>query len=442
MRYWCAVMCLLLASISWAAGASLEVTPPVALFTPPPVAPKELAGSGAATAVTVDVTIDVAGKVSRIDVRSVEPKGAHDALVAEVIREALSGWRYAPAVKDGAPVEARLTWTVEFPEFDVDEQPENTTDRLWQSIEPGELAADEHRRFVLSLPLAERTRLLAEKAEIAHKCLAADSTKRFDSPRFIVFTDSPSAEISEVLARNLEAAFNILQDLIGERLPPQPEPNRVVTFMYRNEGEFNDLKERVTGLEWTAGFYSPLGMLAFHQEMPSTESLLSIMLHEATHAYLDRYVARPGVLLPRWLDEGLAEYVGNSEIKKGKLVAGKTRRAESYQGPRGKVRAVSMPRLSVDEVRKAVREKRALSLEQIVGGDRELFYGPERGLYYAQSWLLIHFLRHGNASWTDERFADLLLYTAEGYPAAQALRELYGEPASLEAAYGEYIRGF
>ena len=54
--------------------------------------------------------------------------------------------------------------------------------------------------------------------------------------------------------------------------------------------------------------------------MSTSEALLGTMMHEATHAFVDRHMTEPGRYLPRWLGEGFAEYVGYSEVRKGRLI--------------------------------------------------------------------------------------------------------------------------
>jgi len=54
----------------------------------------------------------------------------------------------------------------------------------------------------------------------------------------------------------------------------------------------------------------------------------------------------------------------------------------------------------------------------------------------------VHFLRHGEDSWADERFPELLLYVAEGYPSDEVVRRIYGDLDALEARFDEYVRRF
>ena len=177
-------------------------------------------------------------------------------------------------------------------------------------------------------------------------------------------------------------------------------------------------------------------------EMPSNEDLLSVMLHETTHAYLDRYIAKPGVYFPRWLNEGFAEYVGNSQIKKRELVPGRTRRTAIYNTPWGAVMAFSSAQFSLEELKRAIRQEKGLSLQRVLEATVTEFYGAARRMYYTTAWLLVHFLRHAQDGWAIEKFPNLVLYVAEGYPALDAFREVYGEPTQFEESFRRYILKF
>jgi hypothetical protein len=156
-----------------------------------------------------------------------------------------------------------------------------------------------------------------------------------------------------------------------------------------------------------------------------------------------RYVVKPGNVLPRWLSEGVADYLGNSKIKKGRLMPGVHDWTQVYRAQAFLWRGRSLSQLRIDTVRERIREGEALSVGAIVSADRETFYGENMGLYYAQSWLLVHFLRHGNGDWTDQQFLDFVLYAAEGYRAEVAFETVYGSPPSaFEEEYRTYARRF
>ena len=192
-----------------------------------------------------------------------------------------------------------------------------------------------------------------------------------------------------------------------------------------------------------AGFYASPGFFAFHVELPTPEDLLSVMLHETVHAYADVHLRRAGVLMPMWMEEGLAEYFGNSKIEKKHLVPGKTMRGGYVNTQYGGIYRASSQQWSADQVRGAVRNGSAPSLDDILQASYPVFYGEQIQLYYTLSWLLVHFLRHGEPEWADTRFPELMLYLAEGYDADIAMRTAYGIPdAELHARFQKYVLSF
>jgi len=430
---------LLVAPLAAPAGQAVDRAA-VPLHTPPVTTPLEAAAAGVAPEVGVRVLVDAAGRVAEVEVTRIEPSTDLDPVFAAATRDALKRWRYAPALAGGGPVETRLEWTIRFAEIGEREPAEPS--ESWRFHAETEDGTRSYRQSILALPLESRTRLLQEYGERARRHLVPEKTRKSTSPRFVVYTDAPDKDVAQIVAQDMEATFNVLSELLQPWIEPYPEPYRVVVFVYHSESSFSALKREVRSVDWSVGFYNPLGLIALHMEMPSADSLLAVLLHEATHAYIDRYVARPGVVAPRWLDEGLADYISSSQIKKGKLIPGRTRRAEIYQVPWGLMMGRSSEQLTVTELRRALKEGRALSLQEMLAADRREFYGEKRSLYYGLAWLLVHFLRHGDPDWSDEQFSRLVLLVAEGYPPLEALRQTYDDPARMQDRFRDYVMKF
>jgi TonB family protein len=434
---------MILTVITWGMAGSVEDAAdrdPVPLHTPAVERPTATEGTGIAPEVTIKLAVDDRGRPTDVQILDVRPSSKFDELFAEAARKTLLTWRFAPALSGGEPRAAELQWTLTFPTEKLEQQQDEELGFSWRRFDRGEQASQDFRQRILALPLQQRAQLLTQRAETAAQHLNEQQLTKFTSNRFIVFTDAPKPEVAQVLAQNLEATFNILEQMLG--IEPQPEPYRVVVFMYASESDFEALKRDVRAIEFASGFYNPLGLIAFHMQLVSNETLLGMMLHEATHAYLDRYVARPGVVLPRWLDEGFAEYLGNSQIRKKQLIPGKTRRAATYRGPWGIVRGKSMSQWTVERMKTAVRKNEALTIEELVSANLDEFYGERREQYYPMAWLLVHFLHHGETEWGVERFPTLLLYVAEGYPADEVLRVVYGDLSDLQESFRRYVLRF
>ncbi len=420
-----------------------EFTPAVALHKPHLQTPIETAGTGISPEVTVEVTVDPRGVVSEVQVLRIDPPSEFDDLFRQVTRETIASWRYAPALSDGVPVEAVLNWSVQFPaRSDVPDQ--DVKDGLrWEFKSPEIQDMEAMRRRILSLPVKQRLAMLEQEAKRAVSFINPKIIKRVESDRFIVFSDAPTTAFPKVVGSNLEALFLILENMFTGAIDPQPERYKIVVVIFEYKDTFEDYKEATRRMEWASGFYFPAGMIAMYREMPTSELLLSTLLHEGTHAFLDRHIVRPGRRFPRWIDEGFAEYIGNSSVRKKQLVPGKTQRSQIYNTPYGLIMGESHQTMSVDAVQAAVRKRKDLTASDLVEADRDTFYGEKRDQYYPMSWLLVHYLHHGLKNQGPEQFADFLLYVAEGYPAGEVFRSVYGvAPESINDRFREYVRKF
>ncbi len=435
MRFLTAMITLLAATMAPAAADRAAVP----LHTPPLTSPIEAAGTGIAPEVTARITIDDSGRVTRVEVVRIEPSTDLDPHFERAVRKRLSTWRYAPALENGKPVEIHMEWTIKFTEIEpVEEQPLEFRWSLFEETDESE----SYQLHVQSLPLDKRVEMLQRFAETAMEHLDPAETVKHASPRFVVYCDAHDKQVAPAVAQNMEATFAVLDEMLQPWAPPYPEPYRVAVFVYRYAKSFEALKRDVKSVEKFSGFYNPLGLIAIQMEMGSSEALMSAILHEATHAYLDRYISRPGLLLPQWLHEGLACYIGGSTIKKNQLVPGKILASEIYSTPWGLQLGSSGPRITLEEIKKAIRNGEAMGLARLISADREEFYRADMRQFYTLSWLLVHFLRHGEEEWSAGSFPQLVMYIAEGYPPEQALTAVYGPPDELEPRFRRYVLNF
>jgi hypothetical protein len=420
-----------------AAPARAAVEPPVPLRTPPLMVPVESAGSGFAPEAAVRIAIDAQGAVTRVEVMSITPSSELDAVFERVLVETLSRWRYAPQRRDGAAEATTLEWRVRFPA-----KPHAASPTFTVSGELPGADAEAQRSAVLALPLAQQRALLAAQAQRATAALSPSRRHEAASARFVVHSDAADRKVAAIVANNLEAIFNVLATELLPSIPLQPEPYKIQVFVYDAQASYQTLLADMPTYEWSSGFYSPAGLIALHLEHRTSQDVLTVLLHEATHAFMDRHVVRPGVALPRWLAEGFAEYVGNSEVKGGRLVPGKALASRYAFFGGGVARLQTFAGARLDEAKRALRDGRGLGLEAMLGASPAIFYGSDSVLYYASSWLLVHYLRDGGDGWAVERFPAFVLYLAEGYPQRAAFRAVYGDPQAADPAFRRYVKSF
>ena len=433
------------ATVAGQEAAEEAVTGPVAIRSYQLLTPYELAGSGIDPEVEVKVEIDAAGAVANVDILGIEPTSEFDDLLRSHVESRVGGWRYGPARDaNGNPTNTTLSWRMKF---------ESPRDGRRSSAAGGRfnpqfdvlIAAGRLPRSATLLTAAQRGRALSRTVEVAEKHIAREHRRRRETPRFILISDSDIESTIDILAGNMESVFQIFHSLFDPDVEPLPENFKTVVYLYRKQESYNRLHGELGGTGFGTGFYRSPGFIAFHQEVEDSDRLLKSMLHEAFHAFSDSHLTAPRKELPRWAEEGLAEYFGNSKIQKGRLIPGKTSQGKyvvSHGGPVRRLR--SSASWSLAEARSALRRGEAPTVAELLEATRETFYGERHQLYYGFSWLLTHFLRHGRETWdTGQPFATMLLYVVEGYSGQDALAAAYGTaPGELQTEFERYVRKF
>lgn len=187
-------------------------------------------------------------------------------------------------------------------------------------------------------------------------------------------------------------------------------PITVILFADADEYEPFRIYQR-DGQYLTTPFESVVAVNAAAERRPAPR----IVAHEYLHALL----ADAGLALPLWLNEGLAEYYSTALVGDDRLVLG----------------------TPVVAHRDRLRGRPFLPLEELVGLGAESPGYLEEGYaerFYAQAWLLVHFLvsePHSAA-----RLGRLVERLAAGEPVAVAFRTVFGyEPRELDRRLRHYL---
>lgn len=420
------------------------VTGPVAIRSFQLTTPRALAGSGLRPEVEVRIEIAATGAVTHVDVLAIDPASEFDDLLRAHVEQGLSAWRYGPARdNDGNAVPATLSMRMAFASSEP-ARPGGAGERRGEPRLDALVSAGVLPRPARRPSPQQRADALTGYVEIAEKYIDRDHRRRRATQRFIVVSDSEIESTVDTLAENMEAVFQNLHGFFDPLIEPLPDNSKIVVYLYRSRENLTRLQEEMGSRLPGGGFYRSPGFLAFHQEVHFFDQLLSTMLHEAFHAYSDSHLTAPGKWLPRWIEEGLADYFGNSEIDKGRLVPGKASRgmyaiAHGRSGPR---RLTSLSKWEMAEARAALRQREAPTISDLFEAVPDTFYGERYRHYYGFSWLLTHFLLHGREAWTTRApFGEMLLYLAEGYAARDALAAAYETtPEELQAEFERYVR--
>ncbi len=172
-----------------------------------------------------------------------------------------------------------------------------------------------------------------------------------------------------------------------------------------------------------AGFYgeSLEGPILVINASGTWEMLRHVVMHEYTHHLLHR----PGVEIPLWMNEGIAEVFSTIERqRKGTVVVGK-------------------PQKYGLAILSQTRPIPLIDLFQVTHESPE--YNSQKhsqGSFYAQSWALIHFLLFGENNLPDHSFDNILQHAINGGEFnATTIKELLGiELDQLKKELSNYYR--
>jgi tetratricopeptide (TPR) repeat protein len=223
--------------------------------------------------------------------------------------------------------------------------------------------------------------------------------------RNFVFISSAGEKKTRDIAEDLETLAAALRRLNPEFKAEAPNPTRVIVFNRKREAQpyFNLLLDRDEAN--VSGVY-----VAQKQGGSMLINLNSGAKGEKTplHELVHNLMANAGMNAPLWLDEGLAEYFGNADVRHGSIRAG---------GPVAP---------HVDAIR---RREKAIPLKQLFGVVRESdAYNLPAGQreFYARSWAAVDWLmREGGDD--QSKFYAFVRDLRDAVPVETALRNRYAK---------------
>ncbi|MCB1033707.1 MAG: hypothetical protein KDD47_07730 [Acidobacteria bacterium] len=222
---------------------------------------------------------------------------------------------------------------------------------------------------------------------------------RLETEGFTLFSNA-EPEVTVEVGAELSMLRGALEGWMGGLAVHSPMPTFV--YVFRDEGSFWPYKQGVNGDPRNiAGYFlsHPLGnYVAVNGAVGPSPS--RVIYHEYLHQFVRDNL--PG--MPLWFNEGLAELYGSFEV-------------------RGEKALVGLPHES--HVR-YLRQQGMMPLRELlaVGPGSELYNeSSRRGVFYAQSWLLVHYLMVGDGVRGEQliRFLDQVaagVETEEAFEAA------------------------
>ncbi len=235
---------------------------------------------------------------------------------------------------------------------------------------------------------------------------------RAESAHVIVHGNHEEAAL-RAFTRRLERFHSLLESLV----PRPQEAGRPKLNVYLLQGR-GDLERAMFGVERdVAGLYraTPNGTLVIAiARRPHDREGDDVLFHEYTHHFMGQRLRNGD---PVWLREGVAEYYSTADVEGARLEIGKPNSVHAQV-------LLNRPWISFDEVLTGVPWQMSIDV---------------RTAFYAQSWLLTHYLLRNPARWAaTQRF---LQRAAEGAPIVQAFeRELGMTLVQLQLQLEFYLR--
>lgn len=251
---------------------------------------------------------------------------------------------------------------------------------------------------------------------------AKDEWLQVKSKNFEIIGNADEKELRRV-AGKLEQFREVFRQLLPNLKFTSPVPTTVVVF--KNGKSFDPFKpvdQSGKPNEWIAGYFlkgEDINYIVLSTE-GEKEQTYSTIFHEYTHFLIDNAIGRGKI--PPWLNEGLAEYYEKFKIEDDQKV--------------------TLGALNNDHLALLGRGG-LLPLDKLFNTDYYSLNSQEArraGIFYAQSWALIHFLKHANNGARRPQLDKFINLIVNGKRNADAFREAFNtDYGTMLADLIEYV---
>ena len=241
------------------------------------------------------------------------------------------------------------------------------------------------------------------------------------SPHFVAYSDAGISEVHGIL-REFEEIRGVFRGVFPGLRVDTPKP--VILLVFRDEdsmkrlipGEFEGKNpKRSSGVYVSCSDrnYAIVRLDAPHQ----AEQPYFVVFHEYTHGIV--HLNFPS--LPTWLDEGIADFYGATEIRSDRVLVGKV--------PLGRL--------------ETMRNSAFLPLETLLTVNSTSPHyreGDKTGVFYSQSWALVHYLFMDERAQKAGLFQKYLKALQENPDLLAAAKAGFGDLGAFQGALSSYTR--
>jgi cytochrome c-type biogenesis protein CcmH/NrfG len=242
-----------------------------------------------------------------------------------------------------------------------------------------------------------------------------DTWIQLRSPHFTLFSNASERATREI-ALDLEQLRSALAQLNPDLELTSPVPTWI--YVFKDTSSFAPYRLHFEGRPQSGEGYfisHPYGNHAAINGDPRRDATRLIY-----HEYLHDVLANNYPDLPLWLNEGLAEYYSTFEVAGSDAKIGLPIPLHVYW----------------------LLDNAMIPLEKLVEMDqsaRDYNEGNRRGVFYAESWALVHYLLTGPPE-RRQQAAQYLRDLANGVRSAEAFQRAFGDLGNLESNLRAYVR--
>ncbi len=296
---------------------------------------------------------------------------------------------------------------------------------------------------------ADAERALAEREFLAYvDGLIRDKDYRAaSSDGYRVQTDDPRVDAAAVV-QLMDSFRGYFEQFWRGRLEPRPFEDQSRVFLFYSFFKYNKLLDA----DFSRVYNRPKGhygsffkVITIHSDADTPAEFGDTLIHEATHQLMDQQFDWPNGQ-PVWVAEGFASYFGYTAFdgkdgwKTGEI-GGK--QVELFRDG-VKARKPQQPQFRLQSFRDAMKQASggdSLYGKLLTVRDPDRFYGQNAGVNYAASWLLVHYLLHGEGGRYAGAFAGYLAAEQRGEAGPTSLLEELGTtPEALDRAVLAHAR--
>src|SRR6185437_14775966 len=188
--------------------------------------------------------------------------------------------------------------------------------------------------------------------------------------------------------------------------------NRFPFYLYRNADDYFD----AGGLPGSAGVFNGTSLMAIAGDHVSNGTW-HVVQHEGFHQFAAAVIRGK---LPTWLNEGLAEYFGESIFTGDSYISGII--------PPGRLR----------RVKQEIDDGKFKSIRDMMLTGQQQWNNKLTTENYDQAWSMVHFLAHGDQGRYQTTFVSFMQLLGRGFQWPMAWQKTFGDAAGFEARWKQW----